>query len=90
MGQVLCFPKNGNSSFTNYTGGKISVSFVGEWLSKSLSEKAINCLLSWQWGPGGGEGVGDGGSGSDSLRQSMWLFPGRAPLDVKASCVCQE
>lgn len=25
------------------------------------------------------------GSGCDSLRQSMWLFAGRVPLDVKAS-----
>lgn len=58
MGQVLCSPKNGNSFFTNHTGGKILVSFVGEWLSNSLYEKAINCLLSWQWGPGEG-GVGD-------------------------------
>lgn len=25
------------------------------------------------------------GSGCDSLRQSMWLFAGRVPLDVKVS-----
>lgn len=85
MAQVLCFPKNGNNFLTNHTGGKILVWFVGEWLSNSSYEKAINCLLSWQWDPREGGGVEMRGSGSYSLQQSMWLFPGRAPLDVKVS-----
>lgn len=96
MGQVLCSPKNGNRFlffcffFTNHTGGKILCPLWETGCQTLCRERQLTVC---EAGSGALEKEEEGerrGSASDSLRQSMWLSAGRAPLDVRTSCMRQE
>ena len=75
---------------TNHTGGKILCRL---WETGCQTLRRERQLTVCEAGSGALEKGEEGerrGSASDSLRQSMWLSAGRAPLDVRASCMRQE
>ena len=94
MGQVLCSPKNGNGFFffffTNHTGGKILCRLWETGCQTLCKERQLTVCEAGSGALEKGEEGERRGSASDSLRQSMWLSAGRAPLDVRASCMRQE
>lgn len=76
--------------FTNHTGGKILCPLWETGCQTLCRERQLTVCEAGSGALEKGEEGERRGSASDSLRQSMWLSAGRAPLDVRASCMRQE